>query len=66
MEDGTMLLCYDLPDWDDDCVDQIVDGVAGYRILDPATFAEDCSKEQRLGHLQPARFAAKGPNSTVF
>ena len=56
-EDGCILYCRDVPNWDDDAVDCIVDGVAEYAVYDPAQFSRDAVPAKMFGYLEGEKFS---------
>ena len=51
-EDGMILYCRDVPNWDDDSVDCIVDGVVEYAVYDPSQFSQDAVHTEVFGYLE--------------
>ena len=56
-EDGRILSCRDVANWDDDAVDSIVDGVAEYAVYDTAQFSRDASPMRTFGYLEGEKFS---------
>lgn len=57
MEDGSILYCRNLQNWDDDDIDSIVDGVVSYLILDPERFDIDSVSPKLFGYLDGEKFS---------
>lgn len=57
LESGRILLCRNISVWESDKMDRIVDGVIGYRVLDPASFDIPSSKEHYFGYLDDEKFS---------
>ena len=56
-EDGMILYCRDVANWDDGSVDSIVDGVAEYAVYDPARFSQDAVSARMFGYLEGEKFS---------
>ena len=57
LADGNILYCRDRSVWDEDMMDDLVDGVVSYYVLDPQKFSLGASKEQCYGSLRGDRFS---------
>ena len=56
-EDGKILYCRDVANWDDGSVDSIVDGVAEYAVYGPAQFSQDAASVRTFGYLEGEKFS---------
>ena len=57
LSDGNILYCRDKTAWAEDMMDQLVDGVVSYYIIDPRRFSLESSGEQLFGFLRGDRFS---------
>lgn len=56
-EDGKILYCRDVANWDDGSVDCIVDGVTEFAVYDPAQFSQDAVSMRTFGYLEGEKFS---------